>query len=205
MTTLFLVHGGLWEPINADRFWRTPGVLAGLEKLGFEVLAPDRSQVPDHWSQEVEHLAPLLAAQPVVLVGASNGCSVAARLALAYPQSIDRLLLAWPATAGDPAVDLRTEQGMRGRGADDAVIRELLTGETLRGLTDEELAALGMPVAVLPSVPENPVHQRCTVDALLNLLPGSRELPGSPEPPSPAFRLHLEELVGSIAAFATSS
>jgi pimeloyl-ACP methyl ester carboxylesterase len=87
MTTLFLVHGGLWEPMNADRFWRTPGVLAGLEKLGFEVLAPDRLQVPDHWSQEVEHLALLFRAQPVVLVGASNGCSVAARLALAYPES----------------------------------------------------------------------------------------------------------------------
>jgi pimeloyl-ACP methyl ester carboxylesterase len=205
MPTLFLVHGGLWEPMDADRFWRTPGVLAGLENLGFEVLAPDRSPVPDYWSQEVEQLAPLLPAQPVVLVGASNGCSVAARMALAYPESIDRLLLAWPATAGDPAVDRRTEQGMRGRGADDAVIRELLTGETLRGLTDEELAALGMPVAVLPSVPENPVHQRCTIDALLNLLPGSQELPGCPEPPNPTFQPHLDELVGAIAAFATAS
>jgi pimeloyl-ACP methyl ester carboxylesterase len=204
MATLFLVHGGLWEPMNADRFWRTPGVLAGLEKFGFEVLAPDRSPLPRHWSQEVEHLAPLLPARPVTLVGASNGCSVAARLALAYPDSIDRLLLAWPATAGDPAVDRRTEQGMRRRGADDAVIRELLTGETLRGLTDEGFAALGIAVAILPSVPENPIHQRCTVDALLNLLPGSRELPGCPEPPNPTFRPHLDELVGAIAAFATA-
>ncbi|HEY0693428.1 MAG TPA: alpha/beta hydrolase [Kribbella sp.] len=205
MATLFLVHGGLWEPMNTDRFWSTPGVLVGLEKLGFEVLAPDRPPVPDHWSQEVEHLAPLLPAQPAVLVGASNGCSVAARLALAYPESIDRLLLAWPATAGDPVVDRRTEQGMRGRGADDAVIRELLTGETLRGITDEELAALGMPAGVLPSVPENLVHQRRTVDALLKLLPGSRELPGCPEPPNPAFSPHLQELVGAIAAFAAAS
>lgn len=36
MTTLLLVHGGLWEEgMGAERFWRQPGIVAGLEKRGF--------------------------------------------------------------------------------------------------------------------------------------------------------------------------
>ncbi|WP_206686201.1 hypothetical protein [Kribbella qitaiheensis] len=81
----------------------------------------------------------------------------------------------------------------------------LLAGETLRGVADQELAGLGIPVAVLPSVPENPSHQRKTVDALLGLIPGSRELPGCPEPPTPGFPPHREALVAAIVAFANRS
>jgi hypothetical protein len=66
---------------------------------------------------------------------------------------------------------------------------------------DEHLARLDIPVAVLPSVPENPSHQRKTVDALMELIPGSRELPGCPEPPTPLFPPHLEELIAAIASF----
>ena len=42
MPTLLLIHGGLWEDIGADWFWRRPGILAGFERLGFTVVAPDR-------------------------------------------------------------------------------------------------------------------------------------------------------------------
>jgi hypothetical protein len=40
----------------------------------------------------------------------------------------------------------------------------LLAGQTLRGVADADLAALDLPVGVLPSVPEDPFHQRRTVD-----------------------------------------
>jgi hypothetical protein len=42
MATMLLIHGGLWEGTNADWFWRRPGVVEGLERLGHVVIAPDR-------------------------------------------------------------------------------------------------------------------------------------------------------------------
>jgi pimeloyl-ACP methyl ester carboxylesterase len=153
MTTLFLVHGGLWDSMDAEHFWRTPGIVAGLESHGLTVLAPDRPRFPSGWNQEVDELGALLPSEPVTVVGASNGCTVAARLVL-----------------------------------------------TLRGVTDSALAGLEIPVAVLPSVPENPSHQRMTVDALLALIPGCRQLPGCPEPPTPDFPPHLDEFVATLAS-----
>jgi hypothetical protein len=126
-------------------------------------------------------------------------------LALAYPEVVGQLVLAWPATCGDVYVDERTRAGFLGLGASEEVADGLLDGETLRGVADEDLAGLRIPVAVLPSVPENPQHQRKTVDALLALIPGSRELPGCPEPPAPGFPPHREALVDAIAAFANRS
>jgi pimeloyl-ACP methyl ester carboxylesterase len=201
MSTLFLIHGGLWDPMNADRFWHAPGIVTGLEARGFTVLAPDRPLTPDSWSEEVAVLRRLLPEEPVVVVGASNGCSVAARLAVAHPQSVERLILAWPATGADPVANDRARAGLISRGAPEAVADELLAAETLRGVRDDELAQLGIPVAVLPSLPENPSHQRRTVDALLALIPGSRELSGCPEPPTPHFPTHKNELIASLAAF----
>jgi pimeloyl-ACP methyl ester carboxylesterase len=120
----------------------------------------------------------MLPEAPVTVVAGSNGCSVAARLALEDPGRVARLVLAWPASAGDPRVDAWA----RSLG----VPEEMLVGETLRGLADVELVELGMPVAVLPS-PPNAFHQRPTADALLRLVPGAVELPGTPEPPRPEF------------------
>ncbi|WP_328328612.1 alpha/beta hydrolase [Kribbella sp. NBC_00382] len=202
MNTVFLVHGGLWDPMNAERFWRTPGIVAALETRGITVLAPDRPQSPDSWTEEVAVLRKLLPPEPVVVVGASNGCSAAALLAIEYPDLVQRLVLAWPATGGDPVVDERTRAGLTSRGASVAVADELLTANTLRGVRDDDLALLRIPVAVLPSVPENPPHQRKTVDTLLSLIPGSRELPGCPEPPTPHFPPHKDELAETLAAFA---
>lgn len=36
------VHGGLWEDMDAERFWVRPGVVAALADRGIEVVAPDR-------------------------------------------------------------------------------------------------------------------------------------------------------------------
>ena len=101
--------------------------------------------------------------------------------------------------------------GLLERGASGAVADGLLAGETLRGVSDAQLVSLGeyrgpwrpgLPVGVLPSVPENPSHQRKTVDALLRLMPSAVELPGSPEPPRPDFGPDRDRLVATLGAFA---
>jgi pimeloyl-ACP methyl ester carboxylesterase len=174
---MVLVHGGLWEDMDAERFWVRPGVVAGLVGAGVEVLAPDRLPRPDSWAAEVEHLLGLLPAAPSTVVAGSNGCSVAARIAVEHPSRVARLVLAWPATAGDPRID----EWSRRQGVPDG----MLAGETLRGVTDAELAGLPMPVAILPA--DDPFHQRRTTDSLVRVLPGSVELPTCPEPPRPDF------------------
>ena len=187
--TVILVHGGLWEDMDAERFWVRPGIVAALEARGVPVLAPDRLVRPRSWAQEVAHLLPLLPAEPVTLVGGSNGCSVVARIAVDHPDRVARLVLAWPATAGDSAVDTRDREI--------GVPPELLAGETLRGVTDVELAELRLPVAVVPS-PDNPYHRRSTVDTLLALVAGAVELPRSPEPPRPEFPPYLDSFVDAL-------
>jgi hypothetical protein len=112
------------------------------------------------------------------------------------------MLLAWPASAGDPALDTRERAHLAGLGATPEVIEALLAGQTLRGLTDRELASLTIPVGVLRSVPANPFHQQHTADALLRLLPPAAELPGCPEPPRPEFPPCLEPFLDTVTAFA---
>jgi pimeloyl-ACP methyl ester carboxylesterase len=187
--TVVLVHGGLWEDMDAERFWVRPGVVAALEARGVPVLAPDRVSRPRSWAEEVTHLLPLLPDEPVTLVGGSNGCSVAARIAVEQPGRVGRLVLAWPATAGDSQVDtLALASG---------VPPELLAGETLRGLSDVELARLRLPVAVLPSS-ANRFHQRSTVDELLALVAGAVELAPSPEPPRPEFPPYAASVAAAL-------
>jgi pimeloyl-ACP methyl ester carboxylesterase len=205
MANVLLVHGGLWEEgMDAARFWRQPGIAAGLERRGFDVFAPDRlHQAPD-WTTEASHLAQAIPAAPLTVLAGSNGCSAAARLAVDFPGTVTRLLLAWPATAGDPAIDTKERAHLTRLGATPGVIETLLAGQTLRGLTDAELASLTLPVGMLRSVPANPFHQWQTADALLRLLPQVTELPGCPEPPRPEFPSCLESFLDTVAAFAAS-
>lgn len=198
--TVLLVHGGLHEDMDAWRFWGTTGVISGLEERGLRVRAPDRLSGAVSWQSEADHLAPALLDEPVVVVAGSNGCSVAVRLALTHPKQVERLVLAWPATAGDAAIDDR----VRERITDEPAAAELLRGETLRGVRDSELAGLHVPTGVLPSAQPNPAHQRRTVDALLRLLPDVRQLPAAPEPVRPDFDRHKDAFLATIAAFATS-
>lgn len=192
MAPVLLIHGGLWEEIDADRFWRRPGVVAGLEERGFTVMAPDRLRRASSWTQEAGHIASLLSAGTgATVVGGSFGCSVAVRLALDFPGLARRLLLAWPAAVGDQFVAIRAA----------GVLDALLGAGTLPSATDAELSTLAIPVGVLPSVPPNPLHSRGTVDALLRLLPSAVELPGCPEAPSREFPPHLESFVATLAGF----
>lgn len=209
--SVLLVHGGLWDAMDADGFWGRPGITAALtaaldpDRSGrVEVLAPDRPQRATGWDLEVAALGEHLAKRsgPVRIVGASNGCTAAVLLAAGFPELVDRLLLAWPATGDDPAGNERARVGMMNRGCPAEVADGLLGGGILRGVPDAELASLDrIPVAVLPSVPENPSHQRKTVDALLRSIRGSRELPGCAEPPVPGFPPFLDQLVRTIVEF----
>ncbi len=202
MTTALLIHGGLWDDMDAERFWRKPGIVAGLQRHGVHVLSPDRIHRAPSWTSEAEHLTTSLPDHPVTVIAGSNGCSAAIRLTLARPERVERLLLAWPATARDSDVDARTRRGLTELGAPPHIVDTLLTGQTLRGATDDELATISQPVGVFPSVPENAFHQRCTVDALLRAVPQAVELPGCPEPPHPDFPSHAESFIHTATRFA---
>jgi pimeloyl-ACP methyl ester carboxylesterase len=171
-TTCLLVHGGLAEAMDARRFWVDPGVVDGLRAAGFTVIAPDRDTTPTSWVAAADDAAAAIT-DPSVVIAGSNGVSVALRLALDAPRLVERLVLAWPATAGDPSVDALVPPDAS----------HLTSGGTIRGVTDEELATLTMPVGVMASRPENRFHRRHTVDGLLGLLPGAVELrPPTAEP-----------------------
>lgn len=201
MITVLLVHGGLWDDMDSERFWRKPGIIAGLQRHGIETFSPDRLHRAASWTSEGEHLTTALPDRPVTVIAGSNGCSAAVRLTLAQPRRVERLLLAWPATADDADINARTRRGLTGLGAPLHVIDTLLAGQTLRGATDDELATITQPVAVLPSIPESTFHKRRTVDALLHAIPHAVELPGCPEPPHPSFPSHVKSFVQTVARF----
>jgi pimeloyl-ACP methyl ester carboxylesterase len=201
MTTLLLVPGGFWEDMDAERFWHRPGVVAALQHRGLDVRTADRPHRAPSWTSEADHLAAALPDHPVTVLAGSNGCSAAVRLALARPDRIERLVLAWPATAGDEKTDARMQSALAVLGATPQVADALLGGQTLRGARDDELAALGVPVGVLAAVPDNAVHQRRTVDALLRVVPGATELPGCPEAPRPEFPPHLHRFADAVADY----
>jgi hypothetical protein len=203
MPTLLLIHGGLWEDIDADWFWRRPGILAGLERLGFTVAAPDRLRRPASWAADAGHvLAAVPGGEPVTVLGGSFGCSVAVRLALDSPGRVSRMVLAWPASLGDQFAAIRMRASLARLGAPARVLNALLGSETLPSAADAELGAIAVPVGVIPALPPDPFHPRGTVDALLRLLPSATELPGCPEAPRPEFPAHLESFLASVADFA---
>jgi hypothetical protein len=210
MPTLLLIHGGLWEDMDADGFWRRPGIVAGFERLGFTVVAPDRLRRPTSWTADAEHVLAAVPdeareAGPVTVVAGSFGCSVAARLTLDSPELAARIVLAWPASVSDQFTTIRIRASLARLGAPARVLDALLGTGTLPGVTDAELATISVPAGVIPAAPPGPVHPRATVDALLRLLPSAVELPGSPEAPRPEFPPHLEAFLAAVAGFASSA
>jgi pimeloyl-ACP methyl ester carboxylesterase len=209
MATLLLIHGGLWEDTDADWFWRRPGIIAGLERLGHVVIAPDRLRRAVSWTDEADQIASemrgavsaALPASPVTVLGGSFGCAVAVGLALGYPALVGRMMLAWPASLSDQFLAIRIRANLARLGATPRVLNSLLGTATLPSATDAELRGLALPVGVIPSVPPDPVHPRSTVDALLRLLPDATELPGCPEAPSPEFPTHLESFLTTVTTF----
>ena len=202
---IVLVHGGLYDDpaMTADDFWLAPGIARALSKAGVEVIVHERPAEPTSWSDEGRALAATIEAtghQRVAVVAGSNGCSAAIRLAVDRPQLVARTMLCWPATAGDPVVD-----GLAGviiADAHDAeVATRLLAGTPIRGTSVAELAELRHEVVIYPSLPENKVHQRQTVFALLDAIPDAILVGGSPEPTDVAFTEFLEPFVSVVTAF----
>jgi len=196
-----LVPGGLYEDMDSTRFWVDPGILAGLQSAGCRVTAIDRIRHPLTWAQDAAALAAAISEHGVVgatVVAGSNGCSAAVRLALDHPRVVARLVLCWPATAGDRRVD-RISRAAITDGAGEEVAEGLLAGDTLRGISDNELQALRIPVAVVPSEPENPHHQASTVVALARLLPNVTVTDGYPESPRPEFPPLCADFVTTLA------
>jgi hypothetical protein len=66
--------------MDAARFWRDPGIIAGVQRYGFEVLALPRLHRPADWKAEVGQLAP---------VGGLRRCKGAAVLVLVAPLPAD--------------------------------------------------------------------------------------------------------------------
>lgn len=200
---IVLVHGGLYEGMTPEEFWSDTGVLGALRAKHLTHIAPQRPPQPRSWDDEV---SALLAAideagfDQVAVVAGSNGCSVAVRLALQHPERVSRVMLAWPATVGDQAIDellrvIITDE------VDAAAASALLTGETLRGVTDVELGALHLPVVVYPSLVENQVHQRQTLMGILANVNDAFMVPGSPEPPDADFGDHLDAFITMVTEF----
>ena len=199
---MLLVHGGLWDDMTADRFWVRPGIVAGLVERGRHVLAPQRPYRSPSWAEEAQALADEVPrADTVSVLAGSNGCSAAVRFALAEPARVDALILAWPPVAGDPEVDERQRREFVEQGATDAVIDGLLAGETLRGVTDAELAGLRMRTAIIPSDVDGWIHPHRTADAVCRLIPGAVRLPAYPESPRPTFPPHRDAFVASVIDF----
>ncbi len=192
-----LLHGGLYEPMDSERFWVRSGAIEALAEVGIEIRAPDRPPEPRSWAEEADAIARYLAdvgaelvgdgGGPVAVLGGSNGCSTAIRLAIDHPGLVDRLALCWPVTPGSERVGDRSLAARIGAVSGRRAAADLLAGRTLRGVLDRELTALPLEVAVMASEPENPVHRHRTADRLLDLLAHPVALTPSPEPVTAGF------------------
>jgi pimeloyl-ACP methyl ester carboxylesterase len=197
-----LIHGGLWEDgMDARRFWGIPGIADGLVDAGHAVLLPDRLPRPADWAAETDYLLPGVPEGPLNLIAGSTGCTVGLRLVLALPGRFTRVVLVNPASIGMPEPAAKTRERLTAQGASQRTVRALLTGETLLGVTDAHLRSLELPVAVVPSVQEDPWHRRETVDALLKLLPDATELGVCPPPPHPDFAGHRDRFLREVTDF----
>lgn len=181
--------------MDGDRFWRRTGVVDALVWRGADPVVVDRLASPRTWFEEADHLAAALAGRlpgPAVVIAGSNGCSAALRLAIDRPDLVEAVALCWPVTV-DPADDAGPLVAHIADQRGPEVAAALLAGETVRGVTDDELRGLTTPAAVLAPNPENAVHRRSTADRLRSLLTdrspasGAAELTAMPEPPMPGF------------------
>ncbi len=112
---VLLIHGGLFAPMDGEKFWVRPGIVADLVESGFRVLVPDRrfsggrTSAPfmtHTWDVEMGDMAAVMQAAGVdqaQVIAGSIGCTVAARLWLANPELVESLLFCWPPHPGDNA------------------------------------------------------------------------------------------------------
>lgn len=202
VSRLVLVHGGLYENVDAAGFWGRTGIGAGLRAAGFAVHAPARPAMPRSWEEERDALLMAISSRtgdPVAVVAASNGCSAALRAAIDMPGVARSLVLCWPATAGDEAIDASVRERIIPV-AGGATADRLLAGQTIRGVLDVELEHIGIPVAIVPSEADDPFHQRATVQRLYRRLPQVTVLEPAPPAPQPNFRHYRARFIANLAA-----
>ena len=202
---IVLVPGGLYDdpPMTGQQFWVATGVAPALARLGVEFTVHERPAAPRSWTEEAEALEQTIATaghDRVGLVAGSNGCSAALRLVVDRPQLVERVMLCWPATAGDPVIDELARVIIDDTHGSEAV-DALLAGSPVRGVSETELASIDIECVVHPSMPANKIHQRSTVIDLLAAVPGAFLVGGSPEPPDAGFADFVDSLAATIAAF----
>jgi pimeloyl-ACP methyl ester carboxylesterase len=110
-SAVLLIHGGMMEPMDGERFWEKPGVAPDLVAAGYHVLVPDRrysggrTSAPFErywWEVDAADTAAVLrhaGVEHAHVVSGSNGCSAAIRFALSAPAQVRSLLLCWPAVS----------------------------------------------------------------------------------------------------------
>ena len=199
---LVLVHGGLYEDVDAASFWGRTGIGAGLRAMGFSVHAPARPSAPRSWEEERDALLMAISSRtsdPVAMVAASNGCSVALRAVLDMPGVARALVLCWPATAGDEAIDASARERIIPI-AGGATADRLLAGQIIRGVLDDELEHIGIPVAIVPSEADDAFHQRSTVQGLYRHLPQVTILEPAPPALRSNFRHYRARFIANVAA-----
>ncbi len=110
-------------------------------------------------------------------------------MAIDKPALISRLVLLWPATAGEYLVDQMVP----------STAAHLLAGDTVRGVSDVELGDIMVPVAVMATDVPNLFHQYRTVDRLVNLIPFAVRLDEAfPESPRPDFIGRLDDFMAVL-------
>lgn len=198
-----LIHGGMWEGMTAERFWSRPGITAALHAHGVEVTAPQRLPYPTSWKQDLDHVVAQLPHRPMPVIAGSNGCTVAIQLAIQNPDRVSSLLLAWPATCGNDR-DADFAKYLATQGATDATIDDVLTGQTLRGVTDSQITALrSIPVAVMFAPAGSPMHQTHTAQQVCRLAHATN-LGTFAEPPSPSFPPYLGKFTQTVVSWLTA-
>lgn len=197
---VLLVAGGLYDGAGAADYWEGSGVAPALRRLGWPVHVTDLAPQPRSWDDETAALAAAVSrlGPPVALVAASHACSAALRLAAGRPDLVRRLVLCWPTTGDDPAVDRRERARLDATGAAAEVVGRLLDGEPVRGLPPDVLRGVALPVVVVPAEPEDERHQRRTAAELRRVLPRATLGLGTPPSRHPAFGPHLPALVSLL-------
>ncbi len=199
-----LVHGGLFEHTTPMSYWTDAGVTEALAATTTRFIAPKRPAKPSSWEEERDVLLAAIdkaGFDQVALVGASKGCSAAARLAVDHPDRVSRLMLAWPATAGDQVLDDLSRIVIEDLAGPD-VADNLLAGDTIHGVSDAELSTLPMPLVVVPSIPASHAHQRDTATKLVEVHPDSYLAGGTPDPLDRQFGDHLDDFIRLVQVIA---
>jgi len=191
--SVLLVHGGLFDRMDGERFWQVPRIVDDLLTAGYGILVPDsrfcgRTSAPytiHSWQIEARDLFAVLRAASVTrahVVAGSNGCSAAVRLALAAPRLVRSLVLCWPTTPdNDLLLDAFTRSAAAIETMGPAAYLETLRADGVPHL-DEERPGYPFGFALLrdPHAAARFLEQSAAGAATIMRATAEALLPGSP-------------------------